>query len=252
MLNNEPQINFDSIRTKSPSKHRQLLIALSLLMAALVVVVLKNRDFWSDVIGLEAMTEQAAISPASTVTKGERRGASQSKKPGVKSSISTAAETPSTNLRAAEPSPLQVDVTYSSGRRQTLLASNAAVLIFPQQNPTGPVVPSAGAAVMGENQTLGGVQVRFSGQMIRVLGKPAAPVYPLSAQRANVQGSVVLQARITPDGQVDALQVISGPPMLTSAAMEAVKQWKFKPHYEAGKAVATETFITVNFAISAE
>jgi outer membrane biosynthesis protein TonB len=40
--------------------------------------------------------------------------------------------------------------------------------------------------------------------------------------------------------------------MLTTAALEAVKQWHFRPHYEAGKAVPTEALITVNFSISTQ
>ena len=72
------------------------------------------------------------------------------------------------------------------------------------------------------------------------------------AQQANVQGSVVLQARIREDGTVNSLEVISGPAMLTAAALEAVKQWHFKPHHEAGKAVPAETRITVNFSISTQ
>ncbi len=87
---------------------------------------------------------------------------------------------------------------------------------------------------------------------MQVLGRPKDPIYPLPAQQANVQGSVVLQARISEEGNVQDLQVISGPPMLTGAALEAVKQWQFKPHYEAGKAVSTETRITVNFTISTQ
>jgi protein TonB len=72
------------------------------------------------------------------------------------------------------------------------------------------------------------------------------------AQQANVQGSVVLQARIREDGTVDTLEVISGPGILTAAALEAVKQWHFKPHYQDGKAVPAETRITVNFSISTQ
>jgi protein TonB len=87
---------------------------------------------------------------------------------------------------------------------------------------------------------------------VEIAGRPKEPVYPLPAQQANVQGSVVLQARISEEGNVQTLAVISGPPMLTSAALEAVKQWRFKPHYEAGKPVPTETRITVNFTISAQ
>jgi len=78
--------------------------------------------------------------------------------------------------------------------------------------------------------------------------RPVEPVYPLVAQQSNVQGSVVLLARVANDGSVESVKVESGPDVLASAAVEAVKQWKFKPHAEG--AVPTETRITVKFTIS--
>jgi protein TonB len=62
----------------------------------------------------------------------------------------------------------------------------------------------------------------------------------------------VLQAQIDKDGNVQAVQVVSGPAILTSAALEAVKQWRFKPHYEGSQAAPTETRITVNFTITTQ
>ena len=59
-----------------------------------------------------------------------------------------------------------------------------------------------------------------------------------------------IRPRVNKDGIVQALTVISGPDIVTLAALEAVKQWRFKPHYESGEAVPTETRITVNFTIS--
>ena len=96
------------------------------------------------------------------------------------------------------------------------------------------------------------MRFRFSSGAVEILGRPKEPVYPLPAQQANVQGSVVLQARTGERETFRPWEVISGPPMLTSAAVEAVKQWRFKPHDEAGKAVPTETRITVNFTISTQ
>jgi protein TonB len=87
---------------------------------------------------------------------------------------------------------------------------------------------------------------------MEIVGRPVEPVYPLLAQQENVQGAVVLQAQVGEDGNVQALKVISGPPMLTTAAFDAVKQWHFKPHQEGGKSVPRETRITVNFAISTQ
>jgi TonB family protein len=256
MLDNEPQINFDSVQSVSPSKGRlQLLFALALLLSALVLLVLKNRQFWSDAIGFEWASDQTTYSPIKPIKKGEQRlNHPIARKTGVKQGASSNSEAQSGVT--AEPhetvlSPLRVDVTYSSGEHQTLVASNSAIQIDPQQNSQPSSVMPAGATGIGIGAS-GGVRVRFSGQTLEILGRPAEPVYPLMAQQANVQGSVVLQARIREDGTVDTLEVISGPAMLTAAALEAVKQWHFKPHHEAGKAVPAETRITVNFSISTQ
>jgi protein TonB len=93
-------------------------------------------------------------------------------------------------------------------------------------------------------------RVHLSPLTVDVVAVPVEPVYPLLAQQSDVQGSVVLHARVNKDGIVQALKVISGPDILATAALEAVKQWRFKPHYESGEAVPTETRITVNFTIS--
>jgi protein TonB len=65
-----------------------------------------------------------------------------------------------------------------------------------------------------------------------------------------VQGAVVMRALIDKAGNIENLQVLSGPSVLATAAREAVKQWHFKPLYQAGQPVETETRITVNFTIS--
>jgi TonB family protein len=232
-----------------------LLFALALLLSALVLLVLKNRQFWSDAIGFEWASDQTTYSPIKPIKKGEQRlNHPIARKTGVKQGASSNSEAQSGVT--AEPhetvlSPLRVDVTYSSGEHQTLVASNSAIQIDPQQNSQPSSVMPAGATGIGIGAS-GGVRVRFSGQTLEILGRPAEPVYPLMAQQANVQGSVVLQARIREDGTVDTLEVISGPAMLTAAALEAVKQWHFKPHHEAGKAVPAETRITVNFSISTQ
>jgi protein TonB len=76
------------------------------------------------------------------------------------------------------------------------------------------------------------------------------PTYPPLARQARIQGSVVLQAVIAKDGTIQNLHVVSGHPMLTGAAMEAVKQWRYKPYFLNGEPVEVETQITVNFTLS--
>jgi protein TonB len=76
------------------------------------------------------------------------------------------------------------------------------------------------------------------------------PTYPPLARQARIQGSVVLQAEISKDGAIENLRLISGHPMLAPAAIEAVKQWKYKPYFLNGEPVPVETQITVNFSLS--
>ena len=83
-----------------------------------------------------------------------------------------------------------------------------------------------------------------------VVSRPVEPGYPMLARQMKVQGSVVLQVLIGRDGLIQNLQVVSGPPILASAAREAVRQWHFKPHYEGTESVETQARITVNFTIS--
>jgi len=75
------------------------------------------------------------------------------------------------------------------------------------------------------------------------------PTYPPLARQARIQGSVVLQADISKNGTIENLHVISGHPMLTGAALEAVKQWRYKPYILNGEPVEVETQVTVNFTL---
>ena len=75
------------------------------------------------------------------------------------------------------------------------------------------------------------------------------PVYPDVARTSRVQGQVVLRGVIGKDGSVENLQVISGHPMLTQAALDAVKQWKYRPYILQGRPVEVETQVTVIFQL---
>jgi TonB family protein len=99
-----------------------------------------------------------------------------------------------------------------------------------------------------------------SGQLQRVrvsqvvsaglLVKKVQPQYPANAKDARIQGQVVLQAEIDKDGNIESLSLISGHPMLAPAAIEAVKQWKYKPYLLNGQPVKVETQIVVTFSLS--
>ncbi len=76
------------------------------------------------------------------------------------------------------------------------------------------------------------------------------PNYPPLARQARIQGQVVLQAVISKTGQIEGLKLVQGHPMLAPAAIDAVKQWRYKPYILNGEPVEVETQITVNFTLS--
>lgn len=75
------------------------------------------------------------------------------------------------------------------------------------------------------------------------------PVYPALARQARITGSVVLHAIIDKDGRVSELQVISGHPLLVQAALDAVRQWRYKPTTLNNDPVEVDTTITVTFQL---
>jgi protein TonB len=77
-----------------------------------------------------------------------------------------------------------------------------------------------------------------------------APQYPPEAGRARVEGTVVLMAVIGKDGSVQDVRVESGLPLLAQAAIDAVKQWRYRPYLLNGEPVEVDSRITINFTLS--
>jgi protein TonB len=73
------------------------------------------------------------------------------------------------------------------------------------------------------------------------------PAYPQMARIAHIQGDVLLQATISKSGVIENLRAVQGHPILIQAAMDAVKQWKYKPYILNGEPVEVETTIKVQF-----
>jgi len=76
------------------------------------------------------------------------------------------------------------------------------------------------------------------------------PEYPALARTARVQGAVVLHAVISKQGTIERLEVISGPPALVGAAVDAVRQWRYRPYYLNDEPVEVDTQVTVNFVLA--
>jgi periplasmic protein TonB len=75
------------------------------------------------------------------------------------------------------------------------------------------------------------------------------PAYPAIARAARVQGTVILQATISRNGTIENLRVVSGPAMLQQAAVDAVRQWRYKPFLLNGDPVEVETTVNVVFTL---
>jgi periplasmic protein TonB len=89
-----------------------------------------------------------------------------------------------------------------------------------------------------------------SGVSQGLLVRRVNPTYPPLARQARIQGTVILQAQISKTGDIENLQLVSGHPMLAPAAIEAVKQWKYKPYLLNGEPVEVDTQVQVNFTLA--
>jgi TonB family protein len=103
----------------------------------------------------------------------------------------------------------------------------------------------AGLAQGGPTRIRVGGNVQQAKLLVKVM-----PVYPPEAKAQGIEGTVVLQATIDKDGTVASLMVLSGDPMLVTAAMDAVKQWQYSTTLLNGDPVEVVTDIQVNFTLA--
>ena len=83
--------------------------------------------------------------------------------------------------------------------------------------------------------------------MQKLITHKTEPIYPEAARNANIQGVVVLETVIGPDGTVVDVRAVSGPDELATAAVDAVKWWRFQPYLANGQAVQVKTTLAVEF-----
>ncbi|MBZ5719423.1 MAG: TonB family protein [Acidobacteriia bacterium] len=168
----------------------------------------------------------------------------------------SAAKEPEVIVRQAAQEPLVVKNEVSAQR-----TTQPAAAETPQ-----PAAPEAlGIGSNSDEKTISGlvssapvsVPKAIAPQTVRVsqgvsqglLSKRVQPAYPEQAMQMRVQGAVQLQATIGKDGSVTNLKAVSGDGILARAAMDAVRQWKYKPYYLNGEPIEIQTQITVNFKL---
>jgi periplasmic protein TonB len=114
----------------------------------------------------------------------------------------------------------------------------------------GIVSSTSNLAILPKPKLVMPTRVRISqGVSAGLLIQKVEPPYPPLAQAARIQGRVVLSAIIAKDGSIQNLEVVGGHPMLVPTAIDAVKQWRYKPYLLNGEPVEVETQITVTFTL---
>jgi TonB family protein len=94
-------------------------------------------------------------------------------------------------------------------------------------------------------------RIRMGGKATgAMLANKVQPIYPLEARRQRVSGVVRLHAIIAADGSVEQLETVSGDALLVQAALDAVRQWRYRPTTLDGEAVEVDTTIDVIFALT--
>ncbi|HEY1994241.1 MAG TPA: energy transducer TonB [Edaphobacter sp.] len=88
-----------------------------------------------------------------------------------------------------------------------------------------------------------------TGVLQGMLIAPIRPVYPVIAKAAHVEGTVVVEAVISRIGTVESLRVVSGPEMLQNAALDAIREARYRPFRLNGEPTEAQTTITVNFRL---
>lgn len=91
--------------------------------------------------------------------------------------------------------------------------------------------------------------VRVSVMMDGYLVHRVQPDYPELAKRARIQGPVEIAALISKQGTIENLQILKGHPMLVGAALNAVKQWRYRPYVLNGDPIEVDTKISVIFSL---
>jgi periplasmic protein TonB len=257
-------------------QRRQMLIALALLLAALILVLIKDRDFWFPPEP-PAQSESEPVEEPSPVKTPSAAATTATTPPSaaVHARPKAKPHTPPPAAAAAEPSPapalapvvmsrtvlppLEVEVVAGDEHRTIQSGSNSVRVDLQPRSSFKPAAASspASASSTPSSSDPAGVadattRVHLSPDAAEIISRPVQPNYPLLAKEMKVQGAVVLEALIGRDGNIQDLHVLSGPTILSTAAREAVKQWRFRPYLQSGQAVETEARITVNFTISTQ
>jgi TonB family protein len=238
----------------------RLYLALVLLLVALAVVVVRDREFWLDGADTSVAEQPTPEWNPNTVLQAPVAPAAPAKKqPVAKSSAQpTVAAHSVIATRPAVLPPLEVEVVAGDTRGTVHLGSSPVKAQMPFDSTSGggsTIAEQAPATFAAERVQMSLDEPQDKTTEDRTQAKtqarpqPFEVSYPALGRQMKVQGSVLLQAFIGADGFIRNLRVLSGPAILAEAAREAASRWQFKPYLQNGRPVETQATISVNFTI---
>jgi TonB family protein len=253
-------------KSREDRRQRELMVgSLCILLLALGILLWHDRDFWippddADVDQPAAETVPAAktapsksvplvITRSPTTTHKNVRRHTKGLVPSPPAAPAPDEGSGITVTSRTVLPPLNVEVV-AGGTRRVVQPGNNALHVDLQ-----PALPAQATVEIPESESAASVTSSAAERIEMpatsgIVASEVRPNYPLLARQMKVQGRVILLALIGKDGIIQRLNVVSGPPILASAAEDAVRQWHFKPHVEGKEAVETQAKITVNFTIS--
>ena len=212
--------------------------------------------------GFSSSTTAAPLVPIShpSISKVARRPHEESKSRGSKQASSGAGAEPEESNKTLATSQFEV-LDAQNGRRLLPRTSVSVQFERPdtsESKSTSGNEPRLTASAPGETASdplpnargsePGRVSQQSSGELPT---EQIIPEYPALALQNNIQGRVILKALISKNGTLKNVRLVSPPSLLDSTVLEAIRKWRYQPHYENGEPVEVETQIIVDFSIAA-
>lgn len=251
----QPQVNLTAYETAAKQKRVIRGLVTLAVLAGLVLLGLKYHDSLLSIVpgasnkaqvstadaSVEQLTHVSPVARSKRITSAHHANTVGSSSESEEAGFAESASRP----------PLLVEVIYGTGQRQIIRTRDDSIYLDLRDK----TMSGFQSADVNTGYGSGVVNASAQSPLTSTTLEPAS-VGPASAtsqvaKQQTIEGAVVFLARIDKDGDIDNLQVLSGPESLYGAAREAVKHWHFKPYYKSGQAVPTDAQITVKFAIAA-
>jgi protein TonB len=257
-MTNPPKSKLNGSQGPAGKQRSQLRIAFAFVIVALAVLLIRDREFW---FGPEPTESDSSVSqsvPASNPAPLTAKSTPAPATPAVTTPAQTASSVSTEPVQHQKSHPAVSSTRTPAAKRTVLPPLRVEVIGNNHHHAAQPVRETDKLQYSTDSKRpLESAVVPTNAAQIEPLTGEAVPelrqtlnsTYPLLGPRMKVQGSVVLQAVIGADGNIENLRVVSGPAILTAAAQQAVRQWRFKPYMQNGEPVETKATITVNFSI---